>query len=589
MFRSLHMKLVLVLVLLIISVMIVVGTFLINSVAEYNIDDFREQMSSVFTPELILTLEKHAAGEHGAVSVQEILEAYSTQLGIDSNRAFYVLDPFSGKYLSGSDDSLAGALEITPNIVSAISGEVGQDIRKLDGSFDVAIPLKDEAGEVRFIVGVRDNKAELNDLTWNLFSILMRAMFFGLIAAILLSILLSKTITTPIERLTSQASRIAAGDFGDKAQIYSTDEIGVLTETFNNMAEVLEHTLEEIDGERNKLDTLFRHMADGVAAFDADGALLHVNPAAEQMLGRSLSIGTPYEEIFPNLYIEKDDIESDGKFIEVDYSAGARMLKIFFAPLRLTETANGLMAVLHDITEQQKLDESRREFVANVSHELRTPLTNIKGYTDTLIESDDLDKDTEKRFLGVISGETDRMARIVKDLLTLTRLDYNRMEMSMEPTDLRAITLGIKEAMQIDAENHELTLTQELPDKLPAVMADKARIEQVITNIVSNAVKYNRPGGSVNISAAVSDAQVDIIVRDTGIGIPKEDLPRIFERFYRVDKARSRASGGTGLGLAISREIMLQHGGDILFDSVFGEGSTVTLRFPRADAKGEAK
>ena len=159
----------------------------------------------------------------------------------------------------------------------------------------------------------------------------------------------------------------------------------------------------------------------------------------------------------------------------------------------------------------------------------------------------------------------------------------------MEPTDLRAITLGIKEAMQIDAENHELTLTQELPDKLPAVMADKARIEQVITNIVSNAVKYNRPGGSVNISAAGSDAQVDIIVRDTGIGIPKEDLPRIFERFYRVDKARSRASGGTGLGLAISREIMLQHGGDILFDSVFGEGSTVTLRFPRADAKGEAK
>lgn len=584
MFRSLHMKLVLVLVLLIVSVMAVVGTFLTNSVASYNIEEFREQMLRVFTQEFILTLEKSAGSEEPAAALREVLEAYSGSLGIDQYRAFYILDGETGSYLAGSDDSLAADLPLTGNILAAMNGEVGQKVERLSPYFDVAIPVRGDNGF--FIVGVQDNKTELNDLSWQLLSILIRSMLFGLLVAVLLSFLLSKTITTPVERLTTQASSIAAGDFSRKAEIYSNDEIGILTQTFNEMAQVLETTINETERERNKLNTLFLHMADGVVAFDRSGHILHQNPAAEKMLGRPLDASQTYAEVFPNLHIDDSDLVESGRYIEIDYSANKRILKIFFAPFGGDEDG-GLIAVLHDITEQQKLEASRREFVANVSHELRTPLTNIRGYTETLIDAHgDIDEETEVRFLGVIHNEADRMTHIVKDLLTLSQLDYERMQMNSGEVSLRAIAQSAAEAMAMEASRQQVTLTCELPEDLPPVMGDRERIEQVVVNVISNAVKYNRPAGSVTLTGGVEGGKVFIRVKDTGIGVPEEDLPRVFERFYRVDKARSRERGGTGLGLAIAKEIIEYHGGNITFESVYGEGSVVTIALPAAESEG---
>ena len=240
------------------------------------------------------------------------------------------------------------------------------------------------------------------------------------------------------------------------------------------------------------------------------------------------------------------------------------------------------MAVLHDVTEQRKLDDSRREFVANVSHELRTPLTNVRGYAETLMSADDIDRDIQMRFLGVISSEADRMTRIVKDLLTLTRLDYNRMEMHMQRMDLRELGQKAAAAMEGQAKNQGLPLTCDLPEEMPAVTGDPERIQQVIINIITNAIKYNKPQGSIAITGGVEAGQVFLRVEDTGIGVPKADLERLFERFYRVDKARSRESGGTGLGLAIAKQIVETHGGRIGFDSEYGKGSIVTLYLPRA-------
>lgn len=587
MFRSLHMKLVLVLVLLVISVMAVVGTFLINSVTAYNIDGFLNQMQNVFTQEFILQLESNASGVSAPDALRDILEAYSGSLGLDENRCFYILDPDTGAYLAGSDNDFGSTMELTPNIIAAMNGKVGQKVDRLGDYFDVAIPLRDSGG-VRYVVGVLDNKTELQDLNWNLFTILIRAMLFGLVVAVLLSFLLSKTITTPVERLTAQAARIAAGDFGQKAEVYSTDEIGILTQTFNEMAEVLERTLHEVGEERSKLDTLFRHMADGVVAFDATGRLIHVNPAAERMLGKHLDPETRYESVFPNIQFQQEDLRGDGRFIEVDYAAGSRILKIFFAPLGAGKQEQGVMAVLHDITEQRKLDESRREFVANVSHELRTPLTNVRGYTETLMENPDIDGETRNRFLTIINGEADRMTRIVKDLLTLTRLDYDRLEMKMEPVDLCRIGRTAAQAMEIEAHNLGLSLNVELPYLLPEVEGDPQRLQQVVINILSNAIKYNKPGGSVTLLGGTEDGCTFLRVADTGIGVPKEDLPRVFERFYRVDKARSRESGGTGLGLAIARQIVENHGGHLTFESEYGKGSTVTLCLPFRTKDGES-
>ena len=579
MFRSLHRKLVLVLVLLIVSVMAVVGTFLINSVTSYHIREFQSQMSSVFTSEFILTLEQNA-GDGNAV--QGMIEAYSAPLGIDEYRCFYVLDGRTGAYLSGSDDDYGAQLQLTPNVLAAMNGQVGQQTQTLGEYFDVAIPIRDSEGKVAFVVGVLDDKTELQELNWNLFTILIRAILFGLVVAIFLSFLLSKTITTPVEKLTDQAARIAAGDFTSSAQIQSEDEIGILSDTFDEMSAQLETTLRQVEEERNKLDTLFQHMADGMVAFDSDGILLQFNAAAEEMLDRKLDESLRYTDVFPEVQVRQEDVALDGRSIEIDYAAGPRFLKIYFAPIRLGAEGKGLMAVLHDVTEQRKLDDSRREFVANVSHELRTPLTNVRGYAETLMSADDIDRDIQMRFLGVISSEADRMTRIVKDLLTLTRLDYNRMEMHMQRMDLRELGQKAAAAMEGQAKNQGLTLTCDLPAEMPAVTGDPERIQQVIINIITNAIKYNKPQGSIAITGGVEAEQVFLRVEDTGIGVPKADLERLFERFYRVDKARSRESGGTGLGLAIAKQIVETHGGRIGFDSEYGKGSIVTLYLPRA-------
>jgi len=580
MFRSLHMKLVLVLVLLVSSVMIVMGTFFLNSVTSYYIEEFQSQMTQVFTPELILTLQ-NAAEKGGAQSVQEIMQAYTSLLGIGPSRSYYVLDGENGAYLSGSDDKLRDTLPITSNILTALSGGVGQKVERLSEYFDVAIPIK-MAGSAGFIVGVMDNKAELSSLSWNLLNILIRTLIFGLLAALILSFLLSKTITRPVERLTSQAARIAAGEFGAKEPASSTDEIGVLTQTFNEMATVLESTLKEVEEERDKLDTLFQHMADGVVAFDRRGKLMHINPAAEQMLGRHPDPDAGYGDIFPNLQIEEQDVDKNGHYVDVDYAANGRIFKILFAPFGLGEAEGGLMAVLQDVTRQQKLEESRREFVSNVSHELRTPLTNIKGYTETLLDAgDEIDKDTQRKFLSVVHSEADRMTRIVKDLLTLSRLDYNRLEMHMEPVSMSDLAHESVRVMQIEAQNQDVKLLCPLEDRLPIIWGDRERMTQVLINIISNAIKYNRPKGLVEVSGSSDSEMVYLVVRDTGIGIPKSDLSRVFDRFYRVEKARSRERGGTGLGLAIAREIVQAHNGCLTMDSVENEGTTVTVALPR--------
>lgn len=579
MFRSLHMKLVLILMLLIISVMTVVGTFLVNSVISYNIDDFRTQMASVFTPEFIDTLNKNASGADVGDRLREVVAAYSVQIGVDAYRNFYILDGTNGDYLAGSSEELGRELEKTPNIIEAVMGEVGDRVNAVDAYMDLAVPVRGEAG--RFIVYIKDSKQELSDLNWMLFAITVQALLFGLVIAIILSFILSKTITTPIENLTNGAARIASGDFSHEISIHSSDEIGILTATFNDMADVLKETLGKIEGERNKLNTLFLHMADGVVAFSGDGTILHMNPAAEDMLATEFSSGITFHTLFGDINLPTDEAAAENGFIELFYNTESRHLEIFFAPFGISEDERGIMAVIHDVTEQSKLDEARREFVANVSHELRTPLTNIKGYTETLLDNSDIPKDTERSFLAVIAGEADRMTRIVKDLLTLSRLDYGKLDLKFRVFSLRRLIESVYNAMQMYAGQHGHSFSLEFLGDVPDMFGDRERIEQVVVNILSNAVKYTPDGGEIHISAGASDDHtVFIKVSDNGIGIPEEDIPRLFERFYRVDKARSRERGGTGLGLAIAKEIVEYHRGTISVESRVDAGTTVTIRLP---------
>jgi len=583
MFRSLHMKLVIILILLIVSVMAIMGTFLVNSVGSYYLNDFETQIENVMTEnnyETYRSLEQAAQESDAPERIMEILSAFVGRLGIDSYRTYAVLDG-NGTFLTGDNGALASELTRTPNILTAIGGEVGAANTTIDSYMDYAIPLgKDDDGEPKYIVYFFDDKRETRDLSWNFFGIVVKAMTFGLLVAVLLSFLLSKTITTPIENIRTRAQMVAAGDFSHRLDIQSNDEIGELTATFNHMADRLHDTLEEIQGERDKLGTIFLHMTDGVTAFNAEGKLIHMNPTAENLLGATFQEDAHFNDVFEGIDAPTPIAAGEQGFVQMELERMGRTLSVLFAPYG--ENERGIIAVIHDITEQRKLDEARREFIANVSHELRTPLTNVKSYTETLIDAaGELPTDTEVKFLSVIAGETDRMTRIVKDLLTLSKLDCGKMDLHFHRFSMQHMVESVYNAMVLEAGNNGLELTLNIRGKMPDMNGDRERLEQVVINILSNAVKYTPSGGHIVLSAARRDeGHVMIRVKDDGMGIPKDDIPRLFERFYRVDKARSRAKGGSGLGLAIAKEMVEAHRGTIYLESQLDEGTTVTVVLP---------
>ena len=581
MFRSLHMKLVLILVLMIVSVMAVVGTFLINSVSTFYIDSFYEDMQNVFNQTDVMQSLENAA-QAGTTDIQTVVDSYEGQLGIDNYRTYYILDS-QGRVLASSNALREASFTRTSNVIAAMAGETGTRSLVADSVMDVAVPIRAGDGDqVDYIVYIADDKREVSDMSWRFFQIVMQAMMFGLLAAILLSFLLSKTITTPIERITEGARSIAKGNFDQELGVQSSDEIGELTRSFNYMAGQLKNTVGEVQGERDKLNTLFLHMTDGVAAFTTAGRLIHMNPATESLLGVRVEDGLTFDEMFADLDMPNSDETAMRSFLTSEITRFGRVLSVTLAPYGALDGEGGVIAVIHDITEQRRLDDARREFVANVSHELRTPLTNIRSYTETLLDAaGDIPIDTEKQFLGVISSESERMARIVTDLLTLSKLDYGRMELRMTRFPLGDMLKNVANAMKFTAEDSGHELTVDTPDDLPQIVGDRERIEQVVVNILSNAVKYTPAGGHARGQTHMAGAnRVRITVEDDGVGIPAADVPRLFERFYRVDKARSREAGGTGLGLAIAKEIVEQHEGKIALASEYGKGTTVTITLP---------
>ena len=578
MLRSLHMKLVMIMVLLILSLMTVVGAFLINSVMAFYLEDFYTQMSNVFAREsLTQDLTTATQGEEdGAQAILDILETYSGELGLNGySRTLFILDGETGEYLAGNNDDAGKKLSYdSANLTHALA--TGEDSSSPDMAadyMDVAITL--DRGGSSYVIYILDNKTTVNSLISQMFVLILESLVFGLVISILLSFLLSKTMIIPIQRLTEGAMRVAHGDFSRKIQVASRDEIGVLTNTFNDMAGQLQDTLRQVENERNKLDTLFLHMTDGVVAFSRNGEVIHSNPAAEEMLGRTITAEATYEELFGDL-LSLEQVLQAPDYLEEERWEGERFLQLLLAPFD-RDRQGGVLVVLHDVTQQRKTQDMQREFVANVSHELRTPLTNIRSYAETLSDSaGELPPATEKKFLGVILNESDRMTHIVQDLLTLSRFDSGKDELHLVRFPFDVAVQDLYNAVYMEAQRHDHKMKLRLEPDLPAVVADRERVLQVMMNIVSNSIKYTPNGGHILVSAGREGDRVWMQVDDDGIGIPPKDRPRIFERFYRVDKARSRQSGGTGLGLSIAKEIVDRHEG--VLELVDREGPGLSMR-----------
>ena len=578
--RSLRMKLVMILVILILALMTVIGAFLINGVGNFYISEFYVQMEQTFSQDFISQLQRLAQQSQDAPrEMKELLMAQSG-LGIDiSGRNVYILSP-TGDVLTASDQETS--VEVTANILTAMNGEIGQDSSITSSYMDLAVPIKTDSGS--YIVYIRDSKATVDKLTGQVLNIILQALALGLVICLVLSFLLAQILITPIRALTIGTRQVAAGDFSQRLEVTSRDEIGVLTRNFNYMSQVLRDTLSEVENERNKLSTLFLHMTDGVVAFSPAGLVIHSNPAASQMLSRSMDPTPSFQDLFAeDAAFDQILTLKRPQYLETQKTVGERELELFMAPYSADQAPGGVMVVIHDVTEQRRSEQARREFVANVSHELRTPLTNIKSYAETVIAAgDELPPELHNNFMGVIVSEADRMTRIVQDLLTLSKIDYGKMEMNVSRFSFSKAVRSVYEAVALNAESHGHTLTFSCEENMPDVDGDRERIEQVIMNIVSNAIKYTPDGGKIAITAATSGRNVFVRISDNGIGIPEKDLPRLFERFYRVDKARSRESGGTGLGLSIAKEILNQHKGDIRIESVYGEGTDVTITLPAA-------
>ena len=457
--------------------------------------------------------------------------------------------------------------------------------RSLEEYYFIYFVKERTSGNLKYLIMIEQSKdyisAQLKEISVFYGSSIIIILFI----TIVVSLMLATNVTRPIEIIREKAEAIAKGNIEEitlEDSQKSGYEISRLVDSFNLMIRQIKNNLNEISSEKSKLETILLHLTDGVLAFNTDGILIHANLAAKKLL--KIEKENIFEDIFKKIKI---DINMEKIMYLDDWTTTEQMVKIddmyvniFFATFRDEEDRpGGLVAVIHDITKQAKLDDMRKEFVANVSHELKTPLTSIKTYTETLLDQE-LEEEEKNRFLNVILTEANRMTRLVSDLLQLTKFDYKKIAWNKIYFDLPELVKQVCEKHKIQADTKNQILDCYVTSTVPMVFADRDGIEQVITNILTNSIKYTPEGGNIKVyvGSVHDDAYIKII--DNGIGIPEKDLPRVFERFYRVDKARSREMGGTGLGLPIAKEIIESNGGSIDMKSSVGVGTEVVMKVP---------
>lgn len=478
-----------------------------------------------------------------------------------------------------------------PEFQQALSGTTGTARRYSETIGEemiyVAVPVMDgtkTVGAVRSAMSMKD----ITDTVHNMWYSLLTGLLVTLVVGSLVVSRISFSITRPIEEITRVARNITQRQFEDRVRIKATDEIGQLAGAINFMASSLEQQMYEISENQQRLSGVLNNMTSGVIFISEHRRIMLVNPAAEKLLGSSGSdvVGKLHIEAGKSFglsqYIDRclDRGEKFRQEIHIYYPQ-ERILDVNFAPyINFKGESRGVVVVLHDITEIRRLEKMRSDFVANVSHELRTPITSIKGFTETLLDGAMQDQDTCRNFLQIISDESERLYRMIRDILDLSKIEQKRIQLHLEKVHVQELISATVALIQEQAQRKSLTIR--LPAAQPEIWTttDKDCLQQILLNLLSNAVAYTPEQGKIAIETEVEQKRLKLKVIDTGIGIPEQDIPRIFERFYRVDKARSRDSGGTGLGLAIVKHLVENLNGHIHVASVEGEGTTFTVILP---------
>ncbi len=594
MFKKMQWKIVCMFVALVLAIILFVGLYMFGSVIRLYSNDFRSQMDKVMSGDFAdvmnetLSLELPKAEKLSRVNT--VISAYSSQLGLSESRQCMVLNGKDASLMDGSGMGFA-TIEKTPNIIQAMTGITGRQLRSNAPYMDYAYFVKGTGQDSDgYIIYIKDNKQSVNAVTNNILYIIIQAMLFGALASVFLGYFLSKTITNPISVLTEKAEDFAEGNFESNLEVSSKDEIGTLVETFNYMGGVMKNAISEVEGEKHKLEVILEHVNVGIIAFNTKQEIVSINQVAKNML-RIKDV----EEIKFNSFFE--ELNADVSMAQFMYLARFRPeirdieinnkhIKAYFLPFKFENNrVAGVVCVFSDVTEQFNLDLSQKKFVAEVSHELKTPLTTIGAYTETLLDNYPAGDETTVSFLKTILSETQKMTNLVKNLLTLSKFDAQSIEFNKEFFNPDTLVRNIVETFRIEAENKKQNLSYTKVNEVPEILGDVDRIERAIKNIISNSMKYTPENGSIRVFVSCLYGEVYIKIEDTGKGIPEADLPHIFERFYRVDKARSREKGGTGLGLAIAKEIIVGHGGTITMESKVGEFTKVVIKLPPGGGK----
>lgn len=593
---SLRWKIVFIYFLLVFIATTIIGVFIMGQMETYFNSNIRSNLTNTVDSGTMLTsLSEYDSLEENYEEIQNNVIAWTRNV---QGEIFVVDDDF--RIIASNNENVINAsahgILDTDVILQGLNGERAE----LDSVTASNRPTKNMAfpiGNDEETIGVLYLRADLTSVYETIDQskqIFVRAMVIALAITVILGFFIARSITVPINDVTEKAEKMAQGDFSQDVSIKANDEIGRLAEMFNLLRARLNETLSEISNEKSKLETILRYMADGLIAVDLKGRIIHANHAAMEMLHISDDdvenknydeIIRPYRE---SLLLENmiRNSAADGMEETFDYS-GLTFAVRYDRFKDDNQNDIGIIMMMQDITERQKLENMQMDFVANVSHELKTPLTTIKSYTETLMDGTVYDYETIMKFLGIVDIEADRMNRLVKELLQLSRMEYQQEKWHKKDGNIISVINAAVTKIEMTAKNKEqhLNILFDLEETILAVI-DRDTMEQVILNVLSNAIKYTQEGGRIDIDVFVVEGTINIIVTDNGIGIGEKELPRIFERFYRVDKARSRAMGGTGLGLAISKQIVEEHNGTIEVESKEGKGTKVTIKIPSSPIRG---
>jgi two-component system phosphate regulon sensor histidine kinase PhoR len=522
------------------------------------------------------------------------LEALTKDLSLKIKSRVTIIDT-KGRVLVDSEKSLEEALSMDnhadrPEIKLALNGLTGQEIRysptlKINMLY-VAVPIKTKgsiSGAVRLALPLANVEKMLNGIR----NAIIFSIIFALGLAFVLGSLLTAGIIKPINKIIYISRKFSSGDFTHRIYHDSKDEVGELAATLNKMAEDIENKIKEIKTQNQELSAVFNSMIEGVIVIDRSGRIVSVNQTVEKIfgiIGRETE-GRIFLEAVRNNDIAEviDTVIKEGKPVSKEIALifpVSRTFEISATPIFDNEAVSGCLVVIHDITEIRRLETVRSDFIANVSHELKTPLTSIKGFVETLLEGALSDNENNRNFLKVIQEHTERMNCMVDDLLSLAHLESKDITLQRSSFNLRHQLEELISGFRSQLKKKNIEIKDELPADI-AVTADKNRIQQVFTNLIDNAIKFNKDNGWIKVYGQEINGKIKICIEDSGAGIPQKDIPRIFERFYRVDKARSRELGGTGLGLSIVRHIIELHNGSVGVESTEGFGSKFWFILPK--------